>query len=364
MKKLCLTLLLPVLCGCVSSSSRNQGTVLSDEYNRPAAPSLVHTPDPYVPPPVVQARPYTPPIVTEQPVRVADPVMVQPAGPAAVAIDYKVVLGAQLALDRLNYSPGCLDGKMGGQTRAALAALREGQGVGGSDNALVAELAGSRAPIKSVLLSEKDVGGLVTVPASWPERAQLPRLDHETVLERIAEQYHATEAFIQQLNPGVAWPNPAVGTELQVPNTHRARSVRATRLVVNQETRTVRGYDAAGKLIAYFPCSIAAQMANRPAGETTVKNQAGDPNYTFDPDTFPEVSEAMKGTKRLVIPPGPNNPVGIAWVGLNLPGYGIHGTPKPERIGNAESHGCIRLANWNALKLAHMVSTGIPVAFE
>ena len=327
----------------------------------PFDPSIARPAETAYAPPVVEPRaslaPDTPP----------NPQHPEPIPRGEVPdLDFETVLAAQSALDGLNFSPGCLDGRLGGKTRQALRAWRESVGRtwdGTSEEALMQELAGRRDAVETITLSARDVAGLTAVPASWPERAKLASLDHETVLERIAERYHATEGLIRELNPGVGWPDPAAGTTLRVPNVSRGRSLRAARLEVYQDRRVVKAYDAAGTLVAYFPCSIAASVANRPSGDTTVKNQAADPTYTFDPKTFPEVSQALKGTQRLIIPAGPNNPVGTAWVGLNLPGYGIHGTPKPERIGNAESHGCIRLANWNALKLAHMVRAGTPVKF-
>ncbi len=89
---------------------------------------------------------------------------------------------------------------------------------------------------------------------------------------------------------------------------------------------------------------------------------AENPEYTFDPDLFAEDPEAAAIGRRLRIPPGPNNPVGVAWIGLDRPGYGIHGTPEPENVSRTESHGCFRLTNWDARKLVHAVRKGLPVA--
>ena len=370
-----LCLLALVTMGCVGP--RLDESFLSDDYLRPASDT---EPAQAFPSPVVRGSG-----LSQAPEKLRKPVPPfveviedQPEYPRAVEstpvpilpgrrLDADTILAAQAVLDAKNFSPGCLDGRFGSQTRQALRAWRESEGRtwdGHPDDLLLKELAGSFMPTRSYTLTAQDVGGLTPVPPTWPERAKMSRMDHETVLERIAERHHSTEGLIRSLNPNVDWVNPAVGLQITVPRIPRARSVRVARIEVLQTERVVRGFDANGKLIALFPCSIATDVAKRPSGRTTVKNLAADPNYTFDPEVFPELSAEKKGSKRLLIPPGPNNPVGAAWVGLNLSGYGIHGTPKPERIGSAESHGCIRLSNWNALKLAHMVRAGVPVQFR
>nr|MDQ3323971.1 L,D-transpeptidase [Acidobacteriota bacterium] len=110
-----------------------------------------------------------------------------------------------------------------------------------------------------------------------------------------------------------------------------------------------------------FPCTIAASKAKIPDGELKVENFAKDPNYTFNPENFPESPAARKIGKNLIIPPGANNPVGVVWIGLSKPGYGMHGTPEPEAIGQAASHGCFRLTNWDALTILEMTAAGMPV---
>jgi lipoprotein-anchoring transpeptidase ErfK/SrfK len=129
----------------------------------------------------------------------------------------------------------------------------------------------------------------------------------------------------------------------------------------------LEAFDAADNVIAHFPVSIGATAEKQPAGELHITTAAADPNFTFDPAVFPESPEARElreQGRKLILPPGPNNPVGIAWIGLDRPGYGIHGTPSPERVGRAESHGCFRLANWDARTLLSIVRVGIPVQIE
>ena len=122
--------------------------------------------------------------------------------------------------------------------------------------------------------------------------------------------------------------------------------------------------DANDRIIARFPVSIARNVEKRPVGELHVTVVIPNPNYTFDPAVFPESAEAASLGRKLIIPPGPNNPVGVAWIGLNRPGYGIHGTPDPEHVGRTESHGCFRLANWDAVTLLKLVRSRTPVVVE
>ena len=275
------------------------------------------------------------------------------------------VLALQIGLDRLNFSPGCLDGRWGGQTRMALEAWQESAGeeaTGVATDAIYGRLTPA-APLATCTVTEEDHGARTAIPAVWLDRAKMPRLGHETILEMVAERYHASEACVRELNPEAAWPDPPAGSTLAVPDIKPASRARAARLEVNLGRKFVRAYDEQGRLVAHFPCSIAKLKQKRPRGETTVVSVAGNPVYTFDPALFSDDPAALGLTGKLIIQAGPNNPVGAAWVGLALPGYGIHGTPWPEDIGKTASHGCIRLANWNAMKLVHMVRSGIPVRF-
>ena len=152
------------------------------------------------------------------------------------------------------------------------------------------------------------------------------------------------------------------GTVLQIPNAGREPPARKAAFVtISLGEKVLEAFDAETNLLAHFPCSIAQRVEKRPVGELRVAVVAPNPNYTFDPDIFPESPEAQRLKMKLVLPPGPNNPVGVAWIGLDKPGYGMHGTPSPELVGRTESHGCFRLANWNAEYLLKLVWIGMPV---
>jgi len=203
------------------------------------------------------------------------------------------------------------------------------------------------------------------VPETWLGKSQVDRLDYESILELVSEKGRASIDFVRKLNPQVNWTNVKAGALIKIPRldpppvTERAAFVR-----VHLYTKTLDVFGASTNLIAHFPCSIAARVEKRPVGVLHVLKAARNPTYSFDPEVFPESAEAKKIGRKLTIPPGPNNPVGTAWIGLDRPGYGIHGTPKPEQVGRTESHGCFRLANWNAEHLLQLAWVGLPVIIE
>jgi lipoprotein-anchoring transpeptidase ErfK/SrfK len=218
------------------------------------------------------------------------------------------------------------------------------------------------APILTTYaVTTNDLARLQPLGKTWLEKSQQSALDYETLLELVAEKSHSHPMLVQKLNPNVNWTNVAAGTVLQILDVdYPAPTDKAAFVVIHLGDRFLEAFDAQTNLLAHFPCSIAARFDKRPVGELQVKVVAPNPNYTFDPALFPEASE----TQKLVLPPGPNNPVGVAWIGLDKTGYGIHGTPAPEQVGRTESHGCFRLANWDAEYLLKLAWIGMPVDVE
>ena len=181
----------------------------------------------------------------------------------------------------------------------------------------------------------------------------------------VAEKFQAAPSLIRRLNPGVDWAKVSNGAIVFVPNVALAPPrAKAAFIRIQLSAKTLAAFDARTNLLAHFPCSIAQRVEKRPVGELHVVSLAPNPNYAFDPENFPESKEARELKTKLVLPPGPNNPVGTAWIGLSLPGYGIHGTPNPESVGRTESHGCFRLANWDAIALLPIVRVGLPVIVQ
>lgn len=275
------------------------------------------------------------------------------------------VLEAQVALARLAISPGSIDGAMGSQTRLALRQFQSQNHLpptGVLDAETRAALTLAEPLLTDYLVSTNDLDRLQPLGKTWLEKSRQSALDFETELELVGEFSHANPALIRQLNPRVDWANPAPGTAVQVPDVqYPAPTDKAALVIIHLSGKYLEAFDAATNLLAHFPCSIAAHVEKRPVGRLRVVVVAPHPNYTFDPAVFPESAEARQLGRKLVLPAGPNNPVGVAWMGLDRPGYGIHGTPAPEQVGRTESHGCFRLANWDAAYLIKLAWIGLPV---
>ena len=220
-------------------------------------------------------------------------------------------------------------------------------------------------PFGTYNVTSNDLARLQPLQKTWLGKSQQTALDYESVLELVAERSHAHPDLIRGLNPGVDWTNVPAGTGLRVPGIDCADApAKAAFARISLADKTLQVFDEATNLLAHFPCSIARRVEKRPAGELHVVVLAPNPNYTLDPDLFPESEEARQLKTKLILPAGPNNPVGTVWIGLDKAGYGIHGTPNPEQIGRTESHGCFRLANWNVEYLLKRVWIGMPVYVE
>lgn len=278
------------------------------------------------------------------------------------------LLDTQIALDRMGISAGSLDGVPGSQTRRAVRAFQTREGLpatGELDDATRSRLALTAPSLGNFRVESADLARLRPLASSWFGKSEQGPLDYETLLELVAERSHAHPSLIKKLNGGWDGITTPAGSVLTVPMTERAAPrAKASYLLIRLAERTLQAFDANQQLLAHFPCSIAARVDKRPAGELQVVVVVPNPDYTFNPELFPESPEARQLKTKLKLAPGPNNPVGTAWIGLNLPGYGIHGTPKPEDVGRTESHGCFRLANWNAEYLLQLVTVGTPVKVE
>jgi lipoprotein-anchoring transpeptidase ErfK/SrfK len=327
-----------------------------------------------------QANP-TPVKTPRQPVATAPaPVIKQPAPPVLVQHPHipelaanglrpvETILEAQIALVNQGISPGSIDGATGSQTEAALAAFQKKRGLpqSGILDAQTKALLLIDAPgMTEYTITGEDLGRLTPLPKTWLGKSEQPRLDYESILELLAEKSFSNPQLIRALNPGVNWNQVAIGAKVTLPRVdYPAVNGKAAFVKISLQRCVLEVFDSETNLLAHFPCSIGRVAAKRPAGELHVTAIALDPNYTFDPAVFPESPEAQTVGRKLILPPGPNNPVGVAWIGLDRPGYGIHGTPAPEQVGRTESHGCFRLANWNASYLANMVWVGMVVEVE
>lgn len=330
--------------------------------------NLAPPPKPERPPPVrSNLAPVLPGVSTNRVVRpsVGLPDLTSPVPSQDFPRPVRDLFEAQVVLARQCLSPGSIDGVLGGQTRAALRAFQRREGLPETDaldEATRAALVLEFAPLITYLVGSNDLARLQPTRATWLGKSQQSALDYETILELAAEKGRASPNLIRRLNPGVDWAGVAAGDAIQIPNvTNGPPAVKAAHAVIHLGGKQLQAFDASTNLLAHFPCSIAARFDKRPGGELRVVAIAENPNYTFNPEVFPESAEARQLRTKLILPPGPNNPVGTAWISLDKPGYGIHGTPSPEQVGRTESHGCFRLANWNAEYFLKLVWIGMPV---
>lgn len=272
----------------------------------------------------------------------------------------------QVALETVGFSPGLIDGNPGRKTKIATWEFQRVKGLpktGELDKATAEAL--KVDPDGALILytvESADLKEVDPVPHSWVAKSKKNLLGYSDLEEALAEKCHCTRGLLQRLNPNKKLSNLKPGDKYIGPAiANSARLPQAVQLEVNLNDKIIRVIDRDKQLAGLFHCSIAASKAKLPSGNAKVEFIATDPEYTFDPKMWPEVTEKI--TSKLTIPPGPRNPVGRCWIQLTLPGVGMHGSPNPEMIGKTGSHGCFRLTNWDALRLAKMVGAGTPVKF-
>jgi len=279
------------------------------------------------------------------------------------------VLATQVALDRAGFSPGEIDGRAGKNLQRALDAFKQSH-----DQPL--SLLGDVAPLTEYTLTDADVAGPFTpdIPVTLPDQAALDALNYRTPLEALAERFHSSPALLQQLNPQATFQQ--AGETIMVPNVARPASDRpassdqsASRapaasditVYVTKGTSALTVEDASGKILMHAPVTSGSIHDPLPIGMWKVTGVQRNPKFHYNPDLF---WDATPGDRKATLQPGPNNPVGIAWIDLSKPHYGIHGTPEPSKIGHVESHGCVRLTNWDADRLSQLVRPGTRVVFR
>jgi lipoprotein-anchoring transpeptidase ErfK/SrfK len=323
------------------------------------------------------------------------------------------MLAAQVALDRAGFSPGEIDGKGGKNTETALRAFQQAQQLtptGEVDSATASRLgAVLQNPLSTYAISAEDTAGpfVKAIPADMMKKAELPSLGYTSIRELLAERFHMSPALLQRLNPGakfeqgevitvanvepyvgVAAPAkaaapsrgtaPAAGARGSVPaadvaraNTQApatpdaARAPAAPRadlvITVSDATKSLDVADATGNVVFHAPVTVGSEHDPLPVGQWKVNGVQRNPSFNYNPDLF---WDATPGHSKAKLAAGPNNPVGVVWIDLSKEHYGIHGTPEPSRIGYTESHGCIRLTNWDAARLAAMIAPGAKVILQ
>ncbi len=337
------------------------GTVLPP-VSTPPKPSPVTT-SPASPPKAGSSPETQPPLVQPIPPNGAPP-RALPLDPNK--LDTERIAAYQVALERMHFSCGFIDGDQGMRTQRMLRAYQTSRGLpitGFLDQATRDSIGEPGEPFLNYTVTPDDIASIMPKPTTWLEKSRVSRLGYNDIWELLAEKFHCTRAYLKALNPSIK--QPVAGNQIIGPKVFPAAPIpKAASLRISLSEATIEALDGDGKIIAFFPCSIAKDKNKRPHGLLTVKVVDPHPDYTFDPALFADAAKAEGLTKKMVLPPGPRNPVGTTWVGLSLPGYGIHGTPEPENISRTQSHGCFRLANWNAEKVLKMVKVGTPVDVE
>jgi lipoprotein-anchoring transpeptidase ErfK/SrfK len=275
------------------------------------------------------------------------------------------ILRAQVMLDRAHFTSGEIDAAYGQNLRTAIKGFQRANELpdsGTIDAATWALLNTDQEPIllAYTIVDEDLAGPFLPIPADWSDKAAMQTLGFSSVIEALGEKFHASPKLLTRLNPGKKLD--VAGTVIMVPNIAAAGVVpKAVKIIVDQSDQTLSLVDAKGKTIAQFPATMGSEHDPLPVGRWKVTGVANNPVFHYNPKLF---WDAEPGDTKVTIPAGPNNPVGVAWIDLSKPHYGIHGTPEPSGIGKTQSHGCIRLTNWDASALAQSVAKGVEVLLQ
>ena len=316
-----------------------------------------------------------PPQRSSHPTRAANrkkPAAKKPAEPPPLKCgDY---LSFQVLLDRQGFSTGQIDGKPGTNLSHALAAAQSAHKIaatGQPDCDTWKELGGDHAepPLVAYTITEEDMQGPfeADIPHELAKQASLPALGYRTPIEMLAERFHASPALLQKLNEKITI---AAGQAIQVPavtpflpDTKPTADPAAgdVTIEVSRDDSSLRATRADGTLVFYAPVTTGSEHDPLPVGDWKVLGTQWHPVFHYNPSLF---WDAKAKDTRADIKPGPNNPVGVVWVALSKEHYGLHGTPEPGNVGHTESHGCVRLTNWDAARVAALVKPGTPVRFR
>ena len=282
-------------------------------------------------------------------------------------------LAAQIMLDRIGFSPGEIDGRAGRNLQQAIAAFQRTHGLPDSGRIdpmawqRLSERSGNQPPLVSYEIVDADVAGPFTadIPSDLMEQSKLAALSYRNPLEALGEKFHASPQLLQRLNPGAAF---RAGERIMVPNVAAvdplapAPGSRAVgKIVVSKATSSLTVQDNEARVLFHAPVTSGSEHDPLPIGTWKVTGVQQMPEFHYNPALFWDANPAHSKAR---IAPGPNNPVGVVWIDISKEHYGIHGSPEPSRIGHVQSHGCVRLTNWDAERVATWARPGTTVIFE
>lgn len=304
------------------------------------------------------------------------PALAQTPGAAGTAAANEI-LTTQVMLDRAGFSTGEIDGRAGLNVRRALLAFQRSHKLSPSGTLdattkeRLAEHAGGEATLVAYALTTADVAGPFTgdIPDDLVEQSKLPALGYRSPLEALAERYHASPALLRSLNPGATFDR--AGEKLMVPNimadaptavapAATVTAAPAVVITVTKATSSLTVTNSDGAILFHAPVTTGSQHDPLPIGRWKVTGVQKNPPFQYNPDLF---WDADPTHTKATLAPGPNNPVGTVWIDITKEHYGLHGTPEPSRIGHVQSHGCVRLTNWDAERVARWARPGTPVVF-
>lgn len=282
------------------------------------------------------------------------------------------VVKTQVYLDRLRFSVGALDGRWGRNTAIALWWFQRSRGINAAEpgaldeptfRRLASENAGAEALVQRTLTADDVKGPFETIPEDVYDKAKLDCLCYESIGEKLAERFHTSQEFLERINPDVIMGELQAGQQIWVPNVREAvtqDNPDIAKVQISIRGNTFSAFDAAGNLVFHGPTTLGSKYDPSPRETVEVKKITFDPHFHYQPKLFHEVPDSDPEAN---LKPGPNSPVGVVWVALTKPHFGIHGTADPDSIGYASSHGCVRLTNWDAQEVAHRLKPGVQVEF-